>query len=201
MPRVLGEDDIINILLEDIPSDGESVCSFESDDENNFAPENDLMVFCDLSSELQPQFDSDFDSDDDIPLSNLCTAFANSISLPTQTEVVQPKWSNQLKSTYAIDRKSVQAKNSKSDSKRSLSASSSPLPVQIKKHKPSVPRGLRLESSMHQQSHLHHEDVQNVASKKVWCELYDNAESAKSHFVYAKLKHVFLTFIRTNFLS
>ncbi|GBP56957.1 hypothetical protein EVAR_79093_1 [Eumeta japonica] len=41
----------------------------------------------------------------------------------------------------------VQGKNSKSGSKRSLSASSSPLPVQIKRHKPSVPRELRLESN------------------------------------------------------
>ncbi|GBP32545.1 Cytochrome P450 4V2 [Eumeta japonica] len=97
MPRVLDEDDILNILLEDIPFDGESVCSFESDDENNYARENDLMVFGDLSSELQPQFDSDFDSDDDIPLSNLCTASANSISLTTQTEVVQPKWRKYFK--------------------------------------------------------------------------------------------------------
>ncbi|GBP80895.1 hypothetical protein EVAR_52200_1 [Eumeta japonica] len=68
MPRVPGEDDIINILLDDIPFD-----------------------------ELQPQFDSDFDSDDDIPLSNLCTAFANSIPLPTQTEVVQSKWRKHFK--------------------------------------------------------------------------------------------------------
>ncbi|GBP11741.1 hypothetical protein EVAR_77848_1 [Eumeta japonica] len=70
MPRVLSEDDIINILLEDRPFDGESVCSFESDDENNNARENDLMVFGDLSSQLQLQFDSDFDSDDDMSLSN-----------------------------------------------------------------------------------------------------------------------------------
>lgn len=91
MPRILHEQDIVDILFEDIPSDGESVCSFESDEERNHGQETDLMVLGDIPSGMQPELDDYFDSDDDIPLSNLCTTSAS--QLPTMSSgVVQPKW-------------------------------------------------------------------------------------------------------------
>ncbi|GBP42991.1 hypothetical protein EVAR_49479_1 [Eumeta japonica] len=105
---------------------------------------------------------------------------------------------DQLKSTYDVDRKTqlqknhhpdldqlstkefrrsvyywiltpVQAKNFNLGSKRSLSASSSQLPVQIKRHKPSVPRELRLESSMHQPE----PPTSRSVTRSVTCPVYE----------------------------
>lgn len=91
MPRILKDQDIVDILCEDIPSDGESLCSFQSDEEINHDHETDSMVVGDIPAEMQPELDDSFDSDDNIPLSNLDTSSAG--QLPTMSSgVVQPKW-------------------------------------------------------------------------------------------------------------
>lgn len=91
MPRILNDQDIVDILCEDIPSDGESLCSFQSDEEINHDHETDSMVVGDIPAEMQPELDDSFDSDDNIPLSNLDTSSAG--QLPTMSSgVVQPKW-------------------------------------------------------------------------------------------------------------
>lgn len=95
MPRILNDQDIVDILCEDIPSDGESLCSFQSDEEINHDHETDSMVVGDIPAEMQPELDDSFDSDDNIPLSNLDTSSAG--QLPTMSSaVVQPKWKKKL---------------------------------------------------------------------------------------------------------
>ncbi|GBP55034.1 Chimeric ERCC6-PGBD3 protein [Eumeta japonica] len=85
MPRILNENEIVDVLLEDIPSDGESVCSVEPDEEQNDDPQS-LMVLGDTPPQLQPDIDDVFTSEDDVPLSNLASS---SVGTPT---FVEPKW-------------------------------------------------------------------------------------------------------------
>ncbi|XP_053964120.1 piggyBac transposable element-derived protein 4-like [Anastrepha ludens] len=95
MPRVLNEREIADFLLEDIPSDGESVCSVEPDEDDNNDGSQSMMVLGDIPPELQPELDDGFTSDDDVPLSNL--VLPSTSASHNQTEVVKPKWKRHYK--------------------------------------------------------------------------------------------------------
>lgn len=97
MPRVLNDSEIQDVLLEDIPSDSESVCSVEPDEEYNNGLETE-MVLGD-SPPQQSRFEEEFDFDDNVPLSEFASTYADN-HVPTtsasassnQTVVTEPKW-------------------------------------------------------------------------------------------------------------
>lgn len=95
MPRVLNENKIQDFLLEDIPSDNESLCSVEPNEEYNDEPETEMVLGALLPQ--QPWFEEEINSDDEIPLSEFASTShyhiptTSSAASSSQTVVTEPK--------------------------------------------------------------------------------------------------------------
>ncbi|KAL3266386.1 hypothetical protein HHI36_010563 [Cryptolaemus montrouzieri] len=102
IPRALSEREIQDALLEDIPSDGESVFSVESDEEYNDGPQT-VMALGD-SPPQQPGLEDEFGSDDeDILLPELVSTSdghvptSSASTSSNRTVVAEPKWKKNVR--------------------------------------------------------------------------------------------------------